>query len=261
MLDMLPEYPPTTFSYEEVTPLLPGRAEDLLKRLGFTKPFLSTVEFRDALASKGLPPLRCAVEVASVAKASRWPFHDIHQVVHDFPLPDYSPLLDAIAHSITPIPCKDQLRVLGKSLLLCFYTASDEGAPNPKMCQALVDLIGSLSTVLGSTCSSQACPLNLPPTLPSQVTATPWDEDDTQPVPEPRSDEPALPAAPEALAAGAPLGPAPKKGKGKGKMKPLTAMAPTPSALPPKASPPHPPHHILRHGNGPTAKAKAHHKA
>ena len=250
-----------TFSYEEVTPLLPGRAEDLLKRSGFTKPFLSTIEFRDVLASKGFPPLRCAIKVASVANASRWPFHDIRQVVHNFPLPDYSPLLDDIAHSIAPIPRKDQLGVLGKSLSLCFHAASDEGAPNPEMCQALIDLIGSLSAVLGSTCSSRARPLDPPPMLPSQATAIPWDEDDAQPAPEPRSDEPALPAAPKALAAGAPLGPAPKKGKGKGKTKPLTATAPTPSALPPKASPSHPPPYFLCCGNSPTAKAKAHHKA
>jgi len=68
MSEPLPD-PPPTFSYAEVPPM-PGRAEDLYKRSGFTKPFLSAVEFWDALASKGYPPLRCALEVASVAKAS-----------------------------------------------------------------------------------------------------------------------------------------------------------------------------------------------
>ena len=240
MLESPPD-PPPTFSYDEVTPLLPGKAEDLYKRSGFTKPFLSAVEFQDALANKGYPPLRCALEVASVAKASRWAFHNIHQVVHDFPLPDYSPLLDVISHAIAPIPRRDQLSVLSKSLSLCFHAASDEEAPNPEMRQALVDLIGSLSAVLGSTRSSRARPLDPPPTSPSQATVIPWDEDDAQPAPEPRSDEPALLAAPVAEATGAPLGLAPKKGKGKGKAKPLTATAPTPSALPSKASPPHPP--------------------
>ena len=148
-----PPNPPPTFSYAEVPPM-PGRAEDLYKRSGFTKPFLSAVEFRDALARKGYPPLRCTLEVASVAQASRWPFHDIHQVVHDYPLPDYSPLLDDIAQSIAPIPRKDQLGVLGKSLSLCFHAASEEDAPNPEMRQALINLIGSLSAVLGSTRSS-----------------------------------------------------------------------------------------------------------
>jgi len=243
MLESLPD-PPDTFSYKEVTPHIPGRAEDLYRRSGFTKPFLSTVEFQDALASKGLPPLHCAIEVASVAKASWWPFHDIRQVVYDFPLPDYSTLLDIVAHAVTPIPCKDQIGVLGKSLLLCFHAASGEGAPNPEMHQVLIDLIGSLSAVLGSTRSSGAHPPDPPPTSPpSGVDAipTPWDEDNVLPVPEPQSDEPALPAAPKASAEGAPLGQALKKGKGKGKMKPSTTADPTPTAPPPKASPPHPP--------------------
>jgi len=104
MSELLPDPPPTTFSYEEVAPLLPGRAEDYLKRLGFSWPFLSTVEYQDALASEGYPPLHCALEVASIAKASCWPFHDICQVVRDFPLPDYAPLLDVIAHMIAPVP-------------------------------------------------------------------------------------------------------------------------------------------------------------
>jgi len=241
----LPPDPPSTFSYDEVTPLLPGRAEDLYKRSGFTVPFLSAVELQVVLTSKGLPPLRCALEVASIAKASRWAFHNIHQVVHDFPLPDYSPLLNVVAHAIAPIPRKDQLGILGKSLSLCFHTASGEGAPNPEMHQALIDLIGLLSAVLGSTCSSGAHPSDPPPTSPSQIwddaTDMPWDEDDAQPAPDPQSDKPALPAAPEALAKGAPLGPALKKGKGKGKTKPPTTAAPIPTAPPPKASPPYPP--------------------
>ena len=228
-----------------MTPHLPGRAEDLYRRSGFTKPFLSAIKLWDALASKGLPSLRCAIEVASIAKASRWPFHDIRQVVHDFPLPDYSSLLDVIAHAIAPIPRKDQIGVLGKSLSLCFHAASDEGAPNPKMRQALINLISSLSAVLGSTRSSGAHPSNPPPTSPPQIrdnaTPTPWDEDDAQPTPEPHSDKPALPAAPKASAEEVPLGKAPKKRKGKGKVNPPTTVAPTPTALPPKAPPPHPP--------------------
>jgi len=235
-----PPDPPDTFSYKEVTPHIPGRAEDLYRRSGFTKPFLSTVEFRDALASKGLPPLRCTIEVASVAKANWWPFHDIRQVVYDFPLPDYSPLLDVVAHAVAPIPRKDQIGVLGKSLSLCFHTASGEGAPNPEMRQVLIDLIGLLSAVLGSTRSSRAYPSDPPPTSPlDDAMPTPWAEDDAQLAPEPQSDEPALQVVPDALAEGAPLGRAPKKGKGKGKMKPPTTAAPTPTALPPKASPPH----------------------
>ena len=188
MSELPPDPPPTTFSYEEVTPLLPGtRAEDLLKRLGFSKPFLSAVEFRDALTSKGHPPLRCAIEVASLVKASRWPFHDIRQVVHDFPLPDYAPLLDVIAHAMAPIPQKDQIGILGKSLSLCFLAASDEGAPNPEMCQALINLISSLSVALGSTRSSGAHPPGPPPTPPSHILEdmadTPRYEDDAHPPP------------------------------------------------------------------------------
>ena len=231
MSESLPD-PPDTFSYEDVTPHIPGWAEDLYKRSGFTKPFLSAVEFRDALTSKGFPPLRCAIEVASVAKASRWPFHNICQVVYNFPLPDYSPLLDIVAHAVTPIPRKDQIGVLGKSLSLCFHAASGERAPNPEMHQALIDLIGSLSAVLGSTRSSGAYPPDPPPT------------DDAQPAPKPQSDEPVLPAAPEASAKGAPLGRAPKKGKGKGKTKLLNTTDPTPIAQPPTAPPPHPPRPI-----------------
>ena len=222
-----PPDPPDTFSYEDVTPHIPSRAEDLYRRSGFTKPFLSAVEFRDALANKGLPPLCCAIEVASIAKASWWPFHDIHQVVYDFPLPDYSPLLNIVAHMVVPIPHKDQIGVLGKSLSLCFHAASGEGAPNPEMRQALIDLIGSLSTILGSTRSSGAYPPDPPPT------------DDAQPVPKPQPDEPDLPAVPEASAEGAPVGWAPKKGKGKGKTKLPNTTDPTPIAQPPKAPPPH----------------------
>ena len=222
-----PPDPPDTFSYEDVTPHIPGWAEDLYRRSGFTKPFLSAVEFRDALASKGLPPLRCAIKVTSVAKASRWPFHDIRQVVYDFPLPDYSPLLDIVAHAVAPIPRKDQIGVLGKSLSLCFHAASGKGAPNPEMRQVLIDLIGSLSAVLGSTRSSGAYPPDPPPT------------DDAQPAPKPQSDEPDLLAAPEASAEEAPPGRAPKKEKGKGKAKLPNTTDPTPIAQPPKAPPPH----------------------
>ena len=224
MSETPPERPPNTFSYEEVTPLYPGRAEALWKRCGFSEPLLSAVELRDALAKRDLPPLRCAIEVASIARASRWPFHDIREVVYDFPLPDYAPLLDDIARTIEPIPRQDQLGILGKSLSLCFHAASDEGAPNLEMRQALIDLIGSLSAALGATRSSGAHPSGPPPTPPFHAEEAPADppadETDTQPPPTSR----------------------PKTGgKGKGKAKAPTVTAPTPAALPPKASPPHPP--------------------
>jgi len=266
MLELLPDPPPTTFSYEEVTPLLPGRAEDLMKRLGFSWPFLSTVKYQDALASKGFPPLRCAIEITSVAKARKWPFHDICQVVHNFPLPDYAPLLDVVAHVIAPILCKDQLKVLGKSLSLCFHAASEEGASNPEMYQAVITLIGLLSAALGTTRSTRAPPSGHPPTpLPptqDKVIDMPWDRDDAQPMPAPQSDEPAPPAAPKATAKGAPPGPAPKKGKGKGKTKPPTATAPHSHCPAHEGNPSsHPLPHILCCGNGPTAETKAYHKA
>ena len=234
MSESPPDPPPNTFSFEEVTPLLPGRAEDLLKRLGFHQPFLSAIEFRDALASKGLPPLRCAIEVASIAKAMKWPFHDIRKVVYDFPLPDYAPLIDAVAQTIAPIPQKDQLAVLGKTLSLCFLAASEEGGANPEMRQAVIDLIGSLSAALGATCSTRAPPLGPPPAPPpppsqEEMADMTWVEDDVQPMPTPHSEEPALP------------GPAPKKGKGKGKKKSPATMPPTPAAPPTKAPPPHTP--------------------
>src|SRR6266581_1434921 len=88
-----------TFSIHDFQ-LLPGRAEDLYRKLGFTKPFLSTIELRDALLRRELPPYRIALEIASIANAMRWPFHDILQVVHDFPLPDSAPLIDLIATTL-----------------------------------------------------------------------------------------------------------------------------------------------------------------
>jgi len=205
-----------------------------MKRLGLGRPFLSAVELRDTLTNKGLPPLRCAIEVTSVAKAQKWPFHDIRQVVHDFPLPDYSSLLDIVAHAIAPLPHRAQLEVLGKSLSLCFHAASEEGAPNPEMRQVVIDLIGSLSMALGKTCSTGAPPLGPPSTPPTptwdDASATPHDEDDTLLMVAPHSKEPAPPAAPEASAEGALPAPAPKKGKGRGKAKPPTTVAPTPPA-------------------------------
>src|SRR5260221_6529404 len=118
-----PDSPPRTFSLEEVTPHMPGKAEDLMKRLGFHRPFLSAVEYRDALASKGLPPLRCAREVASVAIKMKWPFCDIREAVHDFPLNDYSHMLDEIAYTLDPAHRPDRLEILGKGLSLCFLDA------------------------------------------------------------------------------------------------------------------------------------------
>src|SRR5712691_7768803 len=161
-----PDSPPRTFSLEEVTPHMPGKAEDLMKRLGFHCPFLSAVEYRDALASTGLPPLRCAIEVASVAIKMKWPFCDIRKVVHDFPLNDYSHMLDEIAYTLDPAPRPDRLEILGKALSLCFLNASESSTPPPEMRQVVIDLIGSLSAALGAT-RSTGVPPGPPPAPPS----------------------------------------------------------------------------------------------
>jgi len=225
------EPPPETFSYEEVTPLIPGRAEDHLKRLGFRRPFLSAVAFRDALASEELPPLRVAREVASLSQAMKWPFYDIREVVHDYPLPDYAPLLETIAKVIAPLPPPDQLEILSKSLSLCFHACSEAGVAHHETRKAVVDLIGSLSVALGTTRPVLGPPTGPPPAPPvptRDTTAKPLQYvDDVRPLPKPQLDEPAPP------------GPAPKKGKGKGKPKPLTVIAPIPTAQPNKATPPH----------------------
>src|SRR5882672_11955658 len=120
MSDPPPDPPPQTFSMEEVTPHMPGTVESLMSRLGFRRPFLSAVEYRDALARKGLPPLACALEVASVASKMKWPFHDIQEVVHDFPISDYGSMLTDIAYTLDPAPHQDRLEILGKALSLCF---------------------------------------------------------------------------------------------------------------------------------------------
>jgi len=214
-----------------------------VKRLGFGWPFLSAVKYQDTLASKGLSPLHCTIEVTSIAKAMKWPFHDICQVVHNFSLSNYAPLLDEVTHTIVPILCKDQLEILGKSLSLYFHAASEKEASTPKMCQVVIILIGSLSAALGATCSTGAPPPGHPPTLPisiwSKAADTPWDGDNVQLMPGSWSEEPAPLAAPNTSAERVPPGPAPKKGKDKGKMKPMTAMAPTPTTPPTKATPPH----------------------
>ena len=91
--------PLNTFSINDLT-VLSSRAEDLYKRLGFARPFLSAVKLRDVLLCRGFPPSHVALEIASIASAMRWPFHDIHQVVYDFPLPDFTPLVDTIAGTL-----------------------------------------------------------------------------------------------------------------------------------------------------------------
>jgi len=70
--------PLDTFSISNLT-LLQGRAEDLYRKLGFAKPFLSAVELWDVLLCRGLPPYCVAIEIASIASVMKWPFHDIHQ--------------------------------------------------------------------------------------------------------------------------------------------------------------------------------------
>ena len=142
------EPPPETFSYEEVTPLIPGRAEDHLKRLGFRRPFLSAAKYWDALAGQDLPPLQCAIEVTTLSMAMKWPFHDIQEVVHDYPISDYGSMLNDITYTLDPAPRQDRLEILGKALSLCFMDASASGTSSPEMCCAVINLIASLSAAL-----------------------------------------------------------------------------------------------------------------
>ena len=109
------------------------------------------------------------------------------EVVHDFPLPDFAPLVDSIADTLQPISYQDQLSVLTKSLSLCIQAASAAGTAPPETRQVVIDLIGSLSASLRATRSTAAPPVEPPPTYsPSgdPVPSAPWFEEDpplTQP--------------------------------------------------------------------------------
>src|SRR6266704_2929448 len=253
----LSDSPFDTFSIDGLQ-FLPGVAVDLYRKLGITRPFLSAVELRDELFRRELPPYRAALEIASIASVMRWPFHDILHVVHDFPLPDFAPLVDSIADTLQPISYRDQLSVLTKSLSLCIHAATAAGTAPPQTRQAVIDLIGSLSASLGATRGTAAPLAGHPPahTPPpgDPVTSASWFEEDPPPDPtsaeaaDPPADPDAAPAAPppsggaaRATAAdGTPRAQRPKKRKGKAAAPPSTATAaPIPTTLPPKATPPH----------------------